>query len=47
MLGEAVACGAFQKYTQTDLLPHYIRKALPHIWDIHILEEEEGLHTFH
>jgi hypothetical protein len=31
MLGEAVACGAFQKYTQTDLLPHYKRRATPHI----------------
>jgi hypothetical protein len=31
MLREAVACGAFQKYTQTDLLPHYKRRATPHI----------------
>jgi hypothetical protein len=41
MLGEVVACGAFQKYTQTDLLPHYKRRATPHIKEaIHILEKK-------
>ena len=46
MLVEAVACGAFLKYEQTDLLKAYKGRSPLHIQERHI-EEEEGLHTFH
>ena len=48
MLGEAVACGAFLKYKQTDLLQAYIRSPLLTFKIIYTFgEEEEGLHSFH
>jgi hypothetical protein len=47
MLGEAVACGAFQKYTQTDLLPHYKRRATPHIKGLsYTFEKKKGYTHF-
>jgi hypothetical protein len=46
MQGEAVACGAFLKYKQTNLLPHYIRRAPPLIWrEVHILEKKKKGYT--
>jgi hypothetical protein len=45
MVGEAVACGTYKKYEQTDLLQAYIRRTPPHIQDItYTFLEKKGLH---